>query len=217
MVPSSKDIDAMRKLRSILDGAAATSYTPAQTQTSTVTPTSKTGRPDVDAMADILRRFNTASEGTAEKLVENSKYDSELREFLHTQKTQTGVKIGRYEVASNVAELAGKKQKVFDVVASGSEKRVFSSLTLIEAAHAIVRYLNKGLHTTDKKIQYVVELEETYTRNRMDALRFKHRYERCVQLHESQAGNVFADRYQVARANALVAMDQITSILNTIR
>jgi hypothetical protein len=98
-----------------------------------------------------------------------------------------------------------------------TKRVVAENLVILEAAHAIVKYLNKGLTFESTKIQEVIELEETFNRNRIDAARFKQRYERCMQLKETEAGDIFASRYQRARAQALAAQDEISGILESIR
>jgi hypothetical protein len=214
--PSSQDINEMRRLRAILNGTADNSP-----NTSMKTPLqehkAQTGNPDVDVMADILRRFNTASGNVAGQLAEESINDSRLQEALETSVTKSGIVIGKWDVVSSLNESDSNKHKNFDVRNATTKQTAYKNLTLIEAAHAVIRYLNKGMPISDPKINAVLELEEIYHRNRNDATRFKQRYNRCVELKEKQAAFVFADRFQVARANALVAHDQIKSILESIR
>jgi predicted DNA-binding ArsR family transcriptional regulator len=222
MNPSAQDIAAMKKLRQIVEDGDAKPHV--QQREMLVGHRQQkqplqTGRTDVDAMAEILHRFNNVSTGTATKLFEDSRNDSRLREALNTQEIDDGIRIGLYEVKVGLVESAtgGVPQKAYHVVNSQTNEKLCDSLSMLEAAHAVVRYLNKGIPFSDSRIKHVMELEEAFTRNRMDAARFKYRYERCVALKEVQAGNVFADRFQVAKANALVALDQIRNILNSIR
>lgn len=226
MIPTAKDIEAMRRLRSIMEQADGPSQQQAKSTHSFLTeqqlnnhniPVRSTGRPDVDAMADILNRFNNASANTAKTLVEDSRYDPRVREAISTTKTNDGLKIGEYRVTTTMLENSiGSSQKAYNVVDSNNNV-LCENLTVSEAAHAVIRYLIKGLTLDHGKVQNILELEETFSRNRADAARFRYRYDRCIKLKENAAANVFADRFQVARANALSAHDQIKSILENIR
>jgi hypothetical protein len=218
MIPSSEDIESMRRLRRIIENSEGTSMQPSTTYLSeNKSPVTRTGRPDVDAMAEILQRFNKATNNTAQRLVEDANNDPRTLEAIHTQSTGSGVKIGKYEVIVELLESDNKTRKVYNVMHSENDQLMVKDLSVLEAAHAIVRYLNKGVPFDNNKIQSILDLEETYSRNKIDAIRFKQRYERCVKLKETRAGDVFADRFQVARANALVAHDQIKSVLESIR
>jgi hypothetical protein len=239
MIPSSQDISEMKRLREIMSGNmpavrddvirgnySGGGSAPRQ-NVSTRRPMVESymppiggvaGREEVDAMRRVLERFKEAAGETAEKLVEEASYNPQVREALQTRSTNTGAIIGKWEVKVSLEETAnGKTRKLYSVMNPSSKKVVAENLVILEAAHAIVKYLNKGLTFESNKIQEVVELEETFNRNRIDAARFKQRYERCMQLKEKEAGDVFASRYQRARANALAAQDQICSILESIR
>ncbi len=221
MVPSAQDIEAMRRLRLIMEGAGDGPMVPPSrqlAQSNRSSTASRTGRPDVDAMADILNRFNRASSNTAQRLVEDSHDDPRVREAINTTKTSDGIKIGQYKVTTSLAESAiSKSQKVYDVVDTINNTVMCQGLTLSEAAHAVVRCLTKGLTLDHSKVRNILNLEETFSRNRADAVRFRYRYDRCMTLNEKAAASVFSDRFQVARANALTAHDQLKSILESIR
>jgi hypothetical protein len=176
------------------------------------------GREEVDAMRQVLERFKQASGETAERLVEQAIFDVNIREAIETKPTANGAIIGKWEVRVSLEETSsGKTRKLYSIVNPTTQDIVIENLVILEAAQAIVRYLNKGLKYHTSKVQEIVELEETFNRNRIDAARFKQRYERCMQLKEKEAGDVFASRFQRARAQALAAQDQICSILESIR
>jgi hypothetical protein len=239
MLPSSQDISEMKRLRDIMNGSVPAvrdnvlhgQYSGGSTQRQSmyerrapvvappVIPIGGiAGREDVDAMRQILEKFHQAAGDTAEVLTEQAEFDVDIREAIQTKKTPNGAIIGKWEVRTSLEESSsGKTRKLYTVANPSTREAVIENLVILEAARAIVRYLNKGLSFDHKKIQEVVELEETFNRNRKDAARFKQRYERCQQLKEKEAGDVFASRYQRARAQALSAQDQICSILESIR
>lgn len=169
-------------------------------------------------MKRILESFYRAGGEVVEDLRETAKKDPTLREAMSTKETPTGAVIGGWEVRVRLTETKSKKQlKEYDIIDPTRQYVMFERLSLYEAAHAMVRYLNKGLDPEHQKIQEIADLEETYRRNRQDAAQFKRRFERCVELDEMAAADVFEARYQKARAQAIAASDQIKSILDNIR
>ena len=174
------------------------------------------GDPSVDAMKNILEKFNSVANQTAESLAESVNHSSDVREAIQTKKLEHGVQIGNWQVVTRLMEGQTNK-KVFEVSHATNNQILYSDLAVYEAALAVVKYLNTGMTLSDPKIRTVLDLEETFNRNRIDAARFKQRYKRCQELKEHEAADVFAARYQVARANALVAQDQLKSLLETIR
>src|SRR5690606_26061927 len=121
-----------------------------------------------------------------------------------------------WQVRAKMLE-GSKSRKEYSVVHSESKQKIAEKLIVYEAAHAIVRLLNRGHDFESRKIQEVIDLEEQYFRNRQDAARFKQRFDRCIELGEQAAADVFEARYQTARANALAAQDQIKSLNESIR
>lgn len=219
--PSQQDISEMARLINMMNGDGADqSYEPVRQpapQSAPRAPIVPNGNPDTLAMKSILESFYGAAGNALEEVHEVANHDRNLREALQTHRTDEGAIIGSWEVRVKVAESNGAKRKFYDVRHPGTKETLFNDLVIFEAAHAIVRYLNKGLPTAHPKITEIADLEEIYRRNRQDAIIFKKRYERCVELKESAAGEVFEARYQKARAQAIVANDSIKTILDNIR
>lgn len=215
MGPSAQEVNQMQRLIDLMNGNAVAEEPVAQPKASA--PSVPSGNPDAAAMKKILESFYSAADDAANETVEVSNHDSRLREAIQTQRTDEGAIIGAWEVRVKISESAGSKRKFYDVMHPGSKEVVFSDLVIFEAAHAIVRYLNKGLPTTHPKITEIADLEEIYRRNRQDAIIFKKRFDRCMELKESAAGEVFEARYHKARAQAIVANDSIKTILDNIR
>lgn len=233
--PSSQDITAMQRLIDVMNGNAggyhaqggpATPSAPVQRSPQPANapvmlpPPGPTGA-DTEAMRKVLESFYSAAGDAVDTLTEsaaNTFHHPHLQEAMETRLTETGVAIGRWEVRVRVEENAqGRQRKLYDVINPSTHEVVAEKLVVYEAAHAIVRFLNKGLNSNHSKVQEVLELEETFHRTRSEAARFKQRFDRCVQLGEKEAADVFEARYQTARAHALVASDQIKSILDSIR
>lgn len=215
--PSAQEISEMQKLIMLMNGDDSS-----PSVTNEVAPPaprySPAANPDVSAMKSILESFYGAAEDALTETVEVSNYDPRLKEALHTKRTNEGVQIGRWEVRVKLVESqSAKPRKHYDVLNPTTGETLFSELVIFEAAHAIVRYLNKGLTSDHPKIQEIADLEEIYRRNRQDAMIFKKRFERCQELKEMAAGEVFEARHQKAKAQAIVANDSIKTILDNIR
>lgn len=210
-VPSKGEVNDMKEILLRLQGLSADQ--PVSSKPSESFTTSVNEKQD---MKNILSKFYEASGQATNSIIEDAKYDSTLREALITHKTPDGVVIGSWEVRAKLSESESGK-KFYDVVNPDTSEVLFNNLVIFEAAHAIVRYLNKGLKPNHQKIEEIADLEEVFRRNRQDAAIFKKRYNRCIELKEAEAATVFNARYQKAKAQAIVANDQITTILQNIR
>lgn len=226
--PSQKDIAEMQRLRNIMNGTAnvpaiqqpiqaqysggyAGTRQPIRESAPAYTPTYGTTADDVNAMKQILERLNAVSGDDQEVL--NEVAPSSNTPALVENRTSSG----GFKVAIMLKEGAnGKEQKSYDVI-DATRQPVIENLCLQEAATAIMKYLNKGLSLQSNKVQEILELEETFNSNRIETAKLKQRYNRSVELGESEAAEVFKKRHSVARANALMAQDQIKSILESIR
>jgi hypothetical protein len=226
-LPSQQDIAEMSRLRQIMEGANLPAVQePVRAHYSggsdgvrrplnegyvappAYSPVGLTGREDVDAMKAILERLNAV----------NGEDTEVLRETVPTSAPRLpNVASGPYEVAILLKESAnGAELRSYDVI-NASRQPVVEGLVIKEAAQAVAKFLNKGQVLEGKKIQEVLELEEEYNRCRIEASKIKARYQRCVELGESDAANVFKSRHATTRATALAASDQIKSILESIR
>lgn len=167
-------------------------------------------RADVDAMKNLMEKISTLSDdGTPQAtLTENT---SQAALPSPTTISKTG-----FSVISTIQESGGREVNRFNVV-DASRQDVLEGLVLKEAATAIMRLMNKGHALESAKVQEVVELEESFNRNRILTGQNKSRYSRSMELGEAAAAQVFKDRHAVSKANALAAQDEIKSILESIR
>lgn len=222
-MPSRADVDSMARILRIMNGETVAPepvrMANGQTVQAPIYVTQGPTAADTAAMAKILESFRSVTEEAHVSLREEATRSPRLQEAMATVETPTGVIIDKWEVRARVQESAssGKQRKIYDVVNPRTREVVAEKLVIYEAAFAIVRLLNKGLSASSGRVQEVLNLEETFHRNRQDAARFKQRFERCKSLGEKEAGDVFEARYQRARAEALVAHDQIKSLLESIR
>lgn len=225
-IPSRAEVDSMKRMMQLMDNASTVPAeqvhqaqysggyegTPRQNLHESYSPPPSygsgfAGREDVDAMKNVLERL---------RAVEEAEAPVQQRAPLRETSYSTFAASDDWKVTTRLKEsTSGKQLKTYDVARAGE---VFvEGLVLADAANAVVKFLNKGLAGNSPKVQEVLDLEETYNRNRLDAQKIKARYGRCVELGESEAAEVFRGRHQVARANAMAAQDEIKSILESIR
>ena len=220
--PSQRDIAEMARLRAIMEGKSVPAIQDpiqahyvggrAPLREAYVPPVYNGGgspsREDVDAMKTLLEKLNHLSgEETppTRQLTE--------RTVTPTQSLNTGT----YEVLVMLKESAsGKETKSYNVV-DQNRQDIVSDIMIKEAAQSIAKLMNKGLTLQSPKVQEILDLEEDYNRNRIEASKHKARFQRSSELGESAAANVFKERFGVAKANALAAQDQIKSIFESIR
>jgi len=229
-MPSARDIQEMSRLRAIMNGDIVPASEPTHQAHYTggyagtrqpinesraapaYTPSFGTSREEVDAMKNILHKLNNLS-GDSEPATAASSPVPTLTESTTTTHSQA---TGSYEVLISLKESNGKEVRSYNVV-DGNRRDVVADLNLQEAAQAIMKLMNKGLSLNSSRVQEVLDLEEEFNRNRMETSRHKARYTRSMELNESAAAEVFKTRFNVAKANALAAQDQIKSILGSLR
>lgn len=225
-MPSARDIQEMARLRAIMEGTNVPAVQQPQqafytggsqplreNHTTHYSPSMGTSREDIDAMKNILTKLNSLSgEETVMEQTAPSATKTYLNEGAAVQKSSPG----SFEVLISLKESNGKETKSYNVV-DGNRRDVVSNLRLQETAQAIMKLMNKGLDLNSTRVQEVLELEEEFNRNRLETAKHKARYTRSMELNETAAAEVFKTRFNVAKANALVAQDQIKSILESLR
>ncbi len=169
-----------------------------------------TSREEVDAMKTLLEKMSAL--GGDEPTQPQRQPLVEASHFAPAPAASNGP----FTVLVSIQESNGKEVNRFSVV-DGNRQDVVGNLVIKEAATAIMKLMNKGQGLDSAKVQEVLELEEDYNRNRIETGKHKSRYQQSINLGETAAANVFKDRFNVAKANALAAQDQIKSILESIR
>lgn len=175
-------------------------------------PSYGTSREEVDAMKNLLEKMNALSgdevQAPRQQLQETSHYAAPA--------LPAAGGAGPFTVLVQIVESHGKEVNRYSVVDSARQD-VVKDLVMKEAATAIMKLMNKGNALHSAKVQEVIDLEETFNRNRIATAQNKQRYTKSMELGESAAAQVFKDRFATSRANALAAQDDIKTILDTIR
>jgi len=221
--PTQHDISAMKNLMSILNGGTPEKQ-PVQQNTNTGRTSQPTGpisisklrEPDVGAMKKILENLNNATSGAVASLQETATYDRNVKEALQTEKTETGTRIGSWKINMNVYEKMGKEIKTYDIVNVYSNESLAQDLYLYEVAHGLVKLFNRGETLTSQSVREMLNYEEQYSRNRLDALRFKKRYQESIKKKDYTTADIMESRYQQARSHALSAKNQISGLYESI-
>lgn len=153
---------------------------------------------DVAAMADVLRKLESAVSHTSAQLITESVHDSQLQEALQTTKYDSGVKIGIYkiQVALDESRLAGRQY--YSVVNAATGETLAHELSLYEAAHALVRMLNQGMYFNSQPVRQLMEAEAAYTSHRIDAIRYNRMARRAIQEGNQSRAEIMEDRKQVS-------------------
>jgi hypothetical protein len=232
--PSQRDIAEMARLRAIMNGTNVPAVPqPQQAHYSggsagtqrplhesrapsapAYMPTFGTSREEVDAMKNILNKLNHLSgdDRSMEQVVATPR-----QPLVETSSfTQPQLGSGPFEVLAIIKESNGKEVNRYSVV-DANRRDVVGGLTLRETATAIMKLMNKGLALESTRVQEVINLEEDYNRNRLQTASHRQRYQRSMELGETAAAQVFKDRFNVAKANALAAQDEIKSIADSLR
>lgn len=163
------------------------------------------GDPDVDAMRVILERLQSASTTVVEHLVETGEKDKVLGEALTTNRTETGARIGNWEIRLHEEG----REKRYDVVNTATNEPIAKDLYLYEAAYGLTKHLNQGLTINDRRVKNMMQIEEDFVRHRNDAVSMKRRKERLIREGNSQAALVAEDRYDEAKRQAIHARQRL--------
>lgn len=170
------------------------------------------GNKETEHMKEILERFYQATESTTQRLVEESVEDEEVRDVFVTRKEDNRVVHGMYEINVRVDESSKKPRHYYDVSHTASNAVLFKDLVLYEAAHLIVKYLNKGYPINSPEVKHVIDLEEKYSRNRIDAARYKARAKKCLAEGNREKAEILKHRFDRARDIALEAKEAISDL-----
>jgi hypothetical protein len=208
-----EDRDAMIRLKAIMEGKTpeisqessmnSTNYIPELAGTGQVTTM------EVNAMADVLNRFNKVSNQVVDTMITESATNPEIGLSLNTERTPVGVKIGRYQILikEDAKRLAGKQY--YSIYNSLTNDTIADDISLYETAIAAVRLLNGGKFANSADVRKLFEADDTYTSHRIDALVFKRK---VAKAENASKRNIFEDRYQASLDRAMMAKKLIKTL-----
>ena len=154
----------------------------------------------INAMADILTKLNNVSD----QVVTDSRFNPQLDEAIHTQRTSTSVKVGNYEIMikEDANRIAGKQ--FYGIYNTVSGDIIADDITLYETAILVVKSLNSGKYTNSSLVRNLFEADDRYTAHRTDAISFKSRARSAERRGDYNKSEIFESRFQssVVAANA---------------
>lgn len=161
-------------------------------------------------MMGILSRLHAVTESAV------TTPSNTVVEALNTQRTPSGSRIGSWEIRILDEERGDKIVKTYDVIHAATKEPIARALRLYEAAHGMVILLNRGETVNGRAIKELLELEETYTRNFIDAQRFRKLYHNAERTKNTVEADIMESRYQASRQHALKAKDRITNLYESL-
>lgn len=188
------EVNQMAKFMAALDNLP-------ETTTNAVPTSARPGDPAVAEMKTILERFHSATD----QIITEASYDHELREALVTEVTETGARIGSWEIQ---VHLSGQ-HKLYDVVNVISGEPLAVDLLLYEAARGLVRILNEGGRINSTGAIELLRAEQEYGSRVHDMVLYKHRLTKNT---ASPRRTVFEARYGDAKRRAVLARERVCKL-----
>lgn len=169
---------------------------------------------DIAAMADVMKKLENAVNQTSNNMIHESVMDAQLQEALITNTTKTGVRIGLYKIDQNLDEsrIAGKQY--YNVVNSTTGTTVAHELSLYEAAHALVRFLNNGKFFNSTEVRQLLEAEASYTSHKIDAVRYHRMMLKCQKLGDTNKAQLMETRKHSSLDRAMESKRKVKYIYN---
>lgn len=156
---------------------------------------------DIQAMANVLDKFNQAVNQTHKQIMRESVHDPIMAEALVTERNQDDVRIGPYKIEVRMDEQRVAGKQYYDVVHSATGDKLAHELSLYEAAHGLVRLLNSGKYVNHPHVRELLEAESAYTSHRIDAIRYH------KMIHTAHKQNQLS-KVEVYEARKAASMDR---------
>jgi len=215
MTVTPEDRDTMARLLEIMGGNTPSPPARMHVSESSDQPVELAGpgqvtRRDIDAMASVLGKLNSLSNHVVDDMITESSGFSQMAEALHTEKTQNGVKVGRYQilVKEDPRRLAGKQ--FYSIYNSLTNDTIADDISLYETALTAVRMLNSGKFANSAEVRSLFEQDDSYTSHRVDALMYKRK---MSTTNDPSKRDIFESRYQASLDRCMAAKKQIKMLV----
>ena len=205
-----EEIDAMKRLRDIMEGKTPE---PSYSQSYVSNPVASgvvelpgagvVTESEINAMSDVMRRFNTAADTVTEQRVYESDSNPEVRMALQTRVNAEGVKIGAYQIQikEDLTRTAGKQ--FYGIYHTRSNDIIADDITLYETAFNVVKLLNKGHYVNNYQVRRLFELDDAYTAHRIDAINFKRKIRQAEKAQRPDRAELYESRCQASIDRAM--------------
>ncbi len=209
MTVTPEDRDAMARLMQLMEGKTVPSPsqpTRAQNREVELAGPGAVTQADIHAMADVMSRLNSISNKIVNDMITESTESPMVAEALKTEKTPTGVKVGRYQIMikEDQKRLAGKQY--YSIYNSITGDTIADDISLYESALAAVRLLNDGKFANSPEIRKIFETDDQYTSHRVDALIYKRKINTTTDMSKRE---IFESRYQASLDRCMAAKKNI--------
>jgi hypothetical protein len=221
MTVTPEDRDAMARLLSVINGDPVPPITKKSLSESSNNLIELAGpgqatTADIAAMADVLSKLNSLSNHVVDDMITESTqpYYSEASEAFQTERTQTGVKIGRYQILikEDAARPAGKQ--FYSVYNSVTNNTIADDISLYETALTVVRLLNSGKFANSAEVRKLFEQDDAYTSHKLDAIMFKRKANTTKDIAKR---DIFESRLQASMDRCMMAKKAIKLLAKDVR
>ena len=151
---------------------------------------------DVNSMRAILEKFNSVA-GESVELMEHSEIKQLAKRNPSTNR--------EWKVVINEAEV----ETLYNIVNTKANKSYFQNVKTLEAANLIIEHLELKNPINSTQLYKILDLDETFRRNRIDAIQFKNKWKRLVEKKAYASADVAEARYQKSKQLALDAKRQL--------
>jgi hypothetical protein len=219
MTVSDSERNAMARLLEIMNGQAPRPPITESTHEASAMPVELPGAGqvtprDIQAMANVLNKFNQAVNNAHKDLITESIHDPHVAEALVTDRDPANVRIGQYKIAVRMDEgrVAGKQY--YDVIHTGTGDKLAHELSLYEAAHGLVRLLNSGKYVNHPQVRELLEAEAAYTSHRIDAIHYHKLIRRAQAQNQLNKLHVYEARKAASMDHAAQAKTKVKKLYN---
>ncbi len=120
---------------------------------------------NTEVMADLLRRLENATTNGAKQMIAESDNCKETFLALNTHRTQTGVRMGDYDIVVEKFDLDGLKKNYYTIVDTQYNEVLYNELSLFESAMSITKRLVFNRRTNEcNNIQSMDSNYDSYVR-----------------------------------------------------
>lgn len=163
---------------------------------------------DTQAMKEVLSKFNNISNLVVNDMLTEGVRSPEVNEALNTQRTQEGVKIGRYQIhiKEDQSRVAGKQY--FSIYNSLTNDVIADDISLYETALGAVRMLNSGRFANSKEVMNLFEQDAQYTSHKIDATMFRRK---MLSSKDASKKDIYESRYQASLDRCMAVKKTIKS------
>lgn len=220
MPVSDAERQAMARLLEIMNGntnvtAEKPATNTAHTDVVLAGPGQVTSR-EIQAMANVLEKFNQAVNATHKELVQESFNNPQIAEALITEKQTDAVRVGSYKIEIRLDEHRVAGKQYYDVMHTQTGEILAHELSLYEAAHGLVKLLNSGKYVNHPQVRELLEAEATYTSHRIDAIRYHQMVRKAEQMNDWSKQDVYEARKAASMDRAAQAKVKIKRIYSKI-